>query len=248
MADQKKSTTESDRKQVDDQKCLLQAPDQLGLWLSSTSHHWPTITLKSCDKTTSIMGCMLCHCCWLMWFDVVFCVTAEYKTLCPGGEGFRPNPITVILEGQTATSYHVFVWGYSCVHLQTLTQITPTHNAPECFLFFLWQTSMSARSCQACAREDSASTPLAASSVNVQEATPSTQKPESVKVLDTHMYFCAASQTHEHTGDLFLSSSCPGMFQWEGNWVQPSRPLFSEDTWRERKEQKDQEILDLFVP
>lgn len=24
---------------------------------------------------------------------------AEYKTLCPGGEGFRPNPITVILEG-----------------------------------------------------------------------------------------------------------------------------------------------------
>lgn len=28
------------------------------------------------------------------------CVAAEYKTLCPGGEGFRPNPITVILEGQ----------------------------------------------------------------------------------------------------------------------------------------------------
>lgn len=25
---------------------------------------------------------------------------AEYKTLCPGGEGFRPNPITVILEGK----------------------------------------------------------------------------------------------------------------------------------------------------
>lgn len=44
---------------------------------------------------------------------------------------------------------------------------------------------MSARSCQGCAREDSASTPLAASSVNVQEATLSTQKPESVKVFDT---------------------------------------------------------------
>lgn len=25
---------------------------------------------------------------------------AEYKILCPGGEGFRPNPITVILEGK----------------------------------------------------------------------------------------------------------------------------------------------------
>lgn len=32
---------------------------------------------------------------------VCVCVfpAAEYKTLCPGGEGFRPNPITVILEG-----------------------------------------------------------------------------------------------------------------------------------------------------
>lgn len=28
---------------------------------------------------------------------------AEYKTLCPGGEGFRPNPITVILEGNTSS-------------------------------------------------------------------------------------------------------------------------------------------------
>lgn len=36
----------------------------------------------------------------------MFCVTAEYKTLCPGGEGFRPNPITVIVEGQRATSYY----------------------------------------------------------------------------------------------------------------------------------------------
>lgn len=29
---------------------------------------------------------------------------AEYKTLCPGGEGFRPNPITVILEGNCPLS------------------------------------------------------------------------------------------------------------------------------------------------
>lgn len=41
----------------------------------------------------------------------LFVLTAEYKTLCPGGEGFRPNPITVILEGQTATCYHLFVCG-----------------------------------------------------------------------------------------------------------------------------------------
>lgn len=34
------------------------------------------------------------------WFAVYFCFAAEYKTLCPGGEGFRPNPITVILEGK----------------------------------------------------------------------------------------------------------------------------------------------------
>lgn len=30
----------------------------------------------------------------------LFLSAAEYKTLCPGGEGFRPNPITVILEGK----------------------------------------------------------------------------------------------------------------------------------------------------
>lgn len=28
------------------------------------------------------------------------CSVAEYYTLCPGGEGFRPNPITIILEGE----------------------------------------------------------------------------------------------------------------------------------------------------
>lgn len=31
----------------------------------------------------------------LLWFPA-----AEYRILCPGGEGFRPNPITVILEGR----------------------------------------------------------------------------------------------------------------------------------------------------
>lgn len=36
--------------------------------------------------------------------------TAEYKTLCPGGEGFRPNPITVILEGELS----LFPRGMGC--------------------------------------------------------------------------------------------------------------------------------------
>lgn len=87
-----------------------------GTWPTGhVSHHQPAITVKPCNKTSLIVVCVLCHCFWLMWFGVVFCVTAEYKTLCPGGEGFRPNPITVILEGQTATSFHVFVRGCSCV-------------------------------------------------------------------------------------------------------------------------------------
>lgn len=32
---------------------------------------------------------------------------AEYYTLCPGGEGFRPNPITIILEGEFIAICHV---------------------------------------------------------------------------------------------------------------------------------------------
>lgn len=35
------------------------------------------------------------------------CFAAEYYTLCPGGEGFRPNPITIILEGKLIANCHV---------------------------------------------------------------------------------------------------------------------------------------------
>jgi len=31
---------------------------------------------------------------------MLYFTLAEYNTLCPGGEGFRPNPITIILEGE----------------------------------------------------------------------------------------------------------------------------------------------------
>ena len=36
-------------------------------------------------------------------FVCLFASVAEYKILCPGGEGFRPNPITVILEGNSVS-------------------------------------------------------------------------------------------------------------------------------------------------
>lgn len=83
--------------------------------------------------------------------------------------------------------------------MYTLKQITPPPPTILLSVSSLWQISMNVRSCQACAREDSASTPLAASSVNVQEALPSTQTPESVKVLDTHLYFCAVQYRHMNT-------------------------------------------------
>ena len=42
-----------------------------------------------CAKELNLVG----------WFVFI----AEYKILCPGGEGFRPNPITVILEGNSVS-------------------------------------------------------------------------------------------------------------------------------------------------
>ncbi|KAG7233651.1 hypothetical protein INR49_006765 [Caranx melampygus] len=60
------------RKPEDDQKPLFYSED------CSTD-----------SSTNNSTDCVLCCC---------LCVTAEYKTLCPGGEGFRPNPITVIVE------------------------------------------------------------------------------------------------------------------------------------------------------
>lgn len=56
--------------------------------------------LKSGHKAVlnMIYGCVVAR--WADEMLLFFLVTAEYKTLCPGGEGFRPNPITVILEGQ----------------------------------------------------------------------------------------------------------------------------------------------------
>ena len=38
---------------------------------------------------------------FFLFFFLFFASIAEYKILCPGGEGFRPNPITVILEGNS---------------------------------------------------------------------------------------------------------------------------------------------------
>lgn len=96
---------------------------------------------------------------------------------------------TVSRRGGLQTKSHHRHLGRSDGNMPSDTQLTHTH--PQChwvFPFSLWQTSTSARSCQACAREDSASTLLAASSANVPEDTPSTQKPESVKVLHKHRW------------------------------------------------------------
>lgn len=68
---------------VSDHKCLFR---HLSNWAVKYSE-------LECGVCVVGLGCC----------DLVSCVTAEYKTLCPGGEGFRPNPITVILEGQIAT-------------------------------------------------------------------------------------------------------------------------------------------------
>ncbi|RMC01031.1 hypothetical protein DUI87_22718 [Hirundo rustica rustica] len=67
----------------------------------------------------------------------VGCV-AEYKTLCPGGEGFRPNPITVILEDIDECSAHIGICGpgtcyntlgnYTCVCPPEYMQVNGGNN------------------------------------------------------------------------------------------------------------------------
>lgn len=126
------------------------------------------------------------------------------------------------------------------------TASTHPPTMPLMFPSSLWQISTSARSCRACVREDSASTPLAASSVNVQEASPSTQIPESVKVLDAH----------RHVNTQVTYSSLLSLLPWDvsaGRKLTPAVEAFVQrgHMERERKKhrvQKDREILDLFVP
>lgn len=83
---------------------------------NSSMHHNPStdrLIIVFTAKCTS----MLCHSSLLLTFSfplwngnshwLAVCLSvlsvAEYKTLCPGGEGFRPNPITVILEGKPSS-------------------------------------------------------------------------------------------------------------------------------------------------
>ncbi|TFK01273.1 type 1 phosphatidylinositol 4,5-bisphosphate 4-phosphatase [Platysternon megacephalum] len=67
--------------------------------------------------------------------------TAEYKTLCPGGEGFRPNPITVILEDIDECSAHIGICGpgtcyntlgnYTCVCPPEYMQVNGGNNCMD---------------------------------------------------------------------------------------------------------------------
>ncbi|OXB66901.1 hypothetical protein ASZ78_013562 [Callipepla squamata] len=67
----------------------------------------------------------------------VGCV-AEYNTLCPGGEGFRPNPITIILEDIDECVAHPGVCGpgtcyntlgnYTCICPPEYMQVNGGHN------------------------------------------------------------------------------------------------------------------------
>ncbi|XP_029819725.1 LOW QUALITY PROTEIN: fibrillin-2 [Manacus vitellinus] len=67
--------------------------------------------------------------------------TTEYKTLCPGGEGFRPNPITVILEDIDECSAHIGICGpgtcyntlgnYTCVCPPEYMQVNGGNNCMD---------------------------------------------------------------------------------------------------------------------
>lgn len=60
-------------------------------WLNKTRRFWKGgMFSKQCQPFF-----------WISGTHVELSVSvADYKILCPGGEGFRPNPITVILEGK----------------------------------------------------------------------------------------------------------------------------------------------------
>uniref|UniRef100_A0A8D0D984 Fibrillin-1 n=1 Tax=Sander lucioperca TaxID=283035 RepID=A0A8D0D984_SANLU len=67
--------------------------------------------------------------------------STEYKTLCPGGEGFRPNPITVILEDIDECTTHIGICGpgtcyntlgnYTCVCPPEYMQVNGGNNCMD---------------------------------------------------------------------------------------------------------------------
>lgn len=72
---------------------------------------------------------------FLVMISLWCCVTAEYRTLCPGGEGFRPNPITVIVEGQTDSSLQMCLNYDAHTHTHTCMLLSPMLLF-DCFILY----------------------------------------------------------------------------------------------------------------
>ena len=175
---------ECDTTRVDDLKRLFQAPDHLNVSPSATHYAQILQDNNNTDCGSCVFSSLLVNviCCG------VVCYSWIQDTLSRGGRlQTKPNHCH---PGRSDGNMLLCVYRAVGAHLQTPSCLT--HTYPQChwvFPFSVWQTSTSAKSCRAYAREDSASTPSGASSVNVREATPSTQTPESVKVSDTRMYY-----------------------------------------------------------
>lgn len=142
-------------------------------------------------------------------------LSAEYKVLCPGGEGFRPNPITVILEGRSTARTHTHTHT-SVLQCCVLTSLS------------VCQISTSVRSCLVCVREETASTRLAVFTVNVRKVLHSVKKPESVKVSPTSSFTHSLSLS---LGRLYLCSALHSEevfsnFAWSNNIVTQFRMHF----------------------
>lgn len=108
---------------------FLRHTDHLDMCLSSMFHHQPTVTVKSWNKTTLIVVCVLCHCFSLMWFGAVLQLSIRHCVLEEKASDQTPSLSSWKVRQQHASM---------CVRLLLCT-ITDTytdnaHPPTECFL------------------------------------------------------------------------------------------------------------------